>query len=278
MKTMLLVLGLACAALAEAPDDGVYVRSEAKDAKKAVAPDGREVGLGEKCAFEIQEARITSQDNPNREFWLTLKVPFAEGLDTFRHVLVVKGRAWLQTGSGTEARTASWLDFPISGKENAEAVAAHFKIKPALRTHPGHLLAVSFVPKQKEFDADGAKIVTLRIENVGSKTVFFQDGGRNRAARDNQFVFRATDGDKVLPDIGSDAHLGGLSVIRELKPGEIFEKEIDLAKWFALEKPGVAFVHGSFLLEFSESREYKHTVWEDWATAEFLVRINEKAK
>ncbi|KAF0243997.1 MAG: hypothetical protein FD180_2886 [Planctomycetota bacterium] len=278
MKTILLSLALACAALGETTEDGIYLRSEAAEAKKVAGTDGREYGLGEKCAFEIKQARITSQDNANLEFWVSLKVPFQEGLDSFKHVLVVKGKAFGQSGSGSEANTASWINFPVSGKENAEAVAAHFGTKPALRAHPGHQLAVSFIPSRKEFDAGDPKTVTLRIENVGAKTVFFQVGGRNRAARDNQFVFRATNGDKPLPDVGSDAHLGGLSVIRELKPGDVHEQEIDLAKWFAFEKAGTYFVHGSYVLEFFESREYTQVAWEDWATAEFLVRIAEKRK
>jgi hypothetical protein len=256
MKTMLLVLGLACAALAEAPADGMYLRSDAADANKAKATNGRDVGIGEKCSYEIKDGRLTSRDNQNREFSLSLKTPFAKELDAIRHVLVVKGKAYGQSSSGSEANTFSWLDFQVSGKDNADAVAAFFGIKPELRVHPGHQLAVTFVPSQKEFDSAGPKTVTLRIENVGAKSVFFQVGGRNRAARDNQFVFRATNGDKALPDIGADNHFGGLSTIRELKPGEVFEQGVDLAKWFALEKPGTYFVHGSWLLEFFESREY----------------------
>ena len=61
MKTMLLVLGLACAALADAPADGIYVRSEVPEANKATGTDGREVGVGEKCAYEIKDAIGTSK-------------------------------------------------------------------------------------------------------------------------------------------------------------------------------------------------------------------------
>ncbi|MCE9584544.1 MAG: hypothetical protein K8T20_18805, partial [Planctomycetes bacterium] len=88
----------------------------------------------------------------------------------------------------------------------------------------------------------------------------------------------ASDGDKALPDIGSDQHFGGLSVIHELKPGEVFEKEVDLAKWFSFVKAGVYFVHGSYHLDFFETKTYTQPVWEDWATADFEVRIAEKAK
>ncbi|NUN50181.1 MAG: hypothetical protein HUU15_15240 [Candidatus Brocadiae bacterium] len=277
MRHILRAAALSCAFLsfarADAPADGLYIGTDDSE-----APTVSGLGLGKACRYEILEARLDSRDNLNREFHLSLTLPFSKDLGTMWHVLVVGGNAWPAIGAGSDADRTSSMSFSVSGREEAEAVAEYFRIKPRLRAHPGHQLSVSFVPTREAFETGGAAVTTLRIANLGAKSVFFQDGGRNRAARDNQFVFRATDGDKALPDIGSDAHLGGLSVIRELKPGEVFEKEIDLAKWFAFGKPGVVSVHGSFLLEFFESREAGHVVWEDWGTAAFEVRIREKGK
>jgi hypothetical protein len=280
MKNLLVLAGLALAlpAFAEAPADGLYVLFDGKSEQRVKGADGREFGIGSRLGPEVQEAKLRSIDNANTEYWLQLTFAFGELQGMSQMILVVNGTGYPQASSGSDAGKSESLGFPVSGRENAKAVAEHFKIKPVLRAHPGHQLAVTFVPSQKEFAAAGPKMVTLRIENVGAKPVFFQAGGRNRAERDNQFVFRATDGQKPLPDIGSDNHFGGLSVIRELKAGEVFEQEVDLAKWFAFEKPGIFTVHGSWLLSFFESREYTHVAWEDWATAEFVVRVGAKAK
>ncbi|MBI2921092.1 MAG: hypothetical protein HYY18_08415 [Planctomycetes bacterium] len=282
MRKILWAIGLAGAlvlpAAAEEDGDGLFALGDATAARKATAADGRVIGLGDRLTHEVQEARLTSRDNANREYALQLKFPFIEDLGRTRTVLVVKGTAHLQSSSGSEADKSSSLGFQVSGRENAEAVAAHFGIKPKFRVHPGHRLSVSFVPAEEEFGVEGAKTITLRIENVGETAVYFQVGGRNRAARDNQFVFRATDGDKPLPDIGSDQHMGGISTIRELKPGEVFEHPVDLALWFSFEKPGTFFVHGSYHLDFFESRKYTEPLWEDWATAEFRVRIRPEEK
>ena len=279
MRTILWAIGLAGAlvlpAAAEEDGDGLFALAEETAARKVTAADGRVFGLGERLTHEVQEAQLTSRDNSNREYALQLKFPFVEDLGRARTVLVVKGTAYVQSSSGSEAEKSSSLGFQVSGMENAEAVAAHFGIKPKFRAHPGHRLSVSFVPAEKEFGVDGAKTVTLRIENVGETAVFFEVGGRNRAARDNQFVFRATDGNRTLPDVGSDQHFGGISTIRELKPGEVFERPVDLALWFSFEKAGTFFVHGSYHLDFFESRKYTEPLWEDWATADFQVRIRE---
>lgn len=278
MRKLLLVLALAGPAFSAEPADGVYVKSEAAESVKVKGADGRDYGLGEKAGLEIKEAQVVAQTNANDAFWVSLKVPYARALEGVWHVLVVGGKAWAQSGGGSEAEAASYLSFMVSGRADADAVAARFGVKPFLRSHPGHKLEVSFVPGAREFAADAAKTVTLRIRNAGDRSVFFQAGGRNRAERDNQFVFRASDGLKALPDIGSDAHFGGLSVIKELKPGEVFELAADLGKWFALDKAGTYTVLGSWLLTFFESRTYTHPIWEDWATAEFQVRVAEPAR
>lgn len=275
---LLFALAFAPALPAAAGEDGLFAIAESEAARKATTTDGYVFGVGERLTHKVQDAILTSRDNSNREYALQVRFPFLKSLESTRFVLVMGDVAFRQSGSGSEADKWSSLNFQISGRENADAVAAYFGIKPRLRVHPGHRLAVSFVPAAKEFGREGEKTVTLRIENVGEKSVWFQVGGRNRALRDNQFVFRATDGDKALPDIGSDQHFGGISTIRELKPGEVFEHPVDLAKWFAFEKPGTWFVHGSWHLDFFESTKYSEPVWEDWATAEFQVRIRADEK
>jgi len=64
-----------------------------------------------------------------------------------------------------------------------------------------------------------------------------------------------------------------------LSPGEVFEDKISLSKWFAFDKPGMYVIHGSYYLDFhdpdAESLLWWRTIWEDYASAEFTVRIKE---
>jgi hypothetical protein len=273
MKTLLAFAFLAAVSAAGEPMDGLYAPSD--DAAAAKLGDYL---VGERLDLNILRADVVSQDNANTRFRVSLRVPYVRELESERLILFVGGRTWRQWGSGSEAEKTSFLDFDIDGGEAADEVAAYFKVTPVLRKHPGHRLSSRFVPARTDFVAGDAKTATLRIENHGDRSVFFQDGGRNRGERDCQFVFRATDGVTPLADVGNDMNFGGISTIRELKPGETFEKEVDLEKWFSLGKGGNYLLLGAYRLEFFPTAEYTHVVWEDWATAEFMVRVKDKGK
>jgi hypothetical protein len=89
-------------------------------------------------------------------------------------------------------------------------------------------------------------MVTWRIVNVGTNVVSFMQGGRNRAARDNQYIFSARSGGKHVEDVGTSFHFGGLAALRVLKPGDVFEDKVSLQKWFSFEKAGMYELHGSY--------------------------------
>ena len=76
-------------------------------------------------------------------------------------------------------------------------------------------------------------------------------------------------------DVGTASHLGGISVRVVLGPGEAFTDEVDLGGWFALQEAGAYAVHGSYFLDFLDPHTGA-TVWEDWATADCEVRIEER--
>lgn len=269
MRHLLLALLLAVPAAADVAADGFYVRPENFDAANAAGADARISGLKDRRDYAVSEAKVTSQDNANTSFFVQVALPFDEALDKVRHVLVVGGDVFEQNGSGSQAGKTSWLDFTVAGRDKADAVAAYFKVKRTLRAHPGHRLRVSFVPKRSVYRLGESLVVTLRIENVGDAAVRFMDGGHNDGARDNQFVFHATG---ALPEKPAVYDFGGMAGIRELKPGEVFEKEVDMSAWFE-SQAGTHAIHGAWRLEL---RDGERLVWEDWATAEFTIRIGAK--
>jgi hypothetical protein len=255
-------------------DDGIYVRSPVTSARMIKAQDGSELGLGEQRTLEIRKAELSSQDNANTRFHLYLTVPYDANLDPSSYVLVVGGTGYQLSGSGSSQNESSSLSFYVSGDEKTKQVAKHFGIPLRYRQHPGHLFQIDFAPTKQEFEIGEDVTVNLRITNVGTNAVSFMKGGRNRAARDNQYVFNARYGGKQVEDIGTSYHFGGLAVKRVLKPGETFEDAISLKKWFSFESAGIYEVHGSYYLDFNDPVDASwKTIWEDYVSADFIVRV-----
>jgi hypothetical protein len=195
------------------------------------------------------------------------------------NILAVGGRIYARNGWGSNA-SSSELQFPFSSDDNAKALAHYFGVPITYRKHPGYNLLVTFTPSRPAFAVGEPVEVTMRIQNVGSNAFAFQVGGRNRAARDCQYTFVARLADKQVEDIGSSINFGGLSVDRVLKPAEVFTNTVVLNKWFAFDKPGDYRILGSYYMAFKHidetnapGRTWWEPVWEDYATADFTVKI-----
>lgn len=225
---------------------------------------------------------MTSRNNWNDSFYLRADVPYDKSLEkTPWNILVVNGKAYEQDSLGSMMdKKTSLLEFRSIPGEQKEDVARFFSIQPYLRKHPGHQLAVRFIPQMGEFLQGEDVIVILIIKNVGTNTVVFDQGGRNRADRDNQYVFSARYDGKQVEDIGSSHHLGGLGTLRILKPGDTFKDGINLNKWFSFAQPGLYEIHGSYYLEFKDPADNRplRTIWEDYISADFAIRIAKTSK
>jgi hypothetical protein len=280
MKKLLLMSVLFISALpmlAGEQENGFYERSHDSSASLVKTQDGQEVRLGKRRTLQILKAEMFSQNNENSKFYLSVTIPYDPSVGPSSYVLFVNGTAYRQGGSGASQKETSSLSFYISGDDNAKQVAKYFGTSLRYHRHPGHHLQVSFIPSKQEFKTGEEVIVTLRITNVGTNTVSFMKGGRNRAARDNQYVFSATYRGKQVEDIGNSYHSGGLSVRRVLQPGDIFEDKVTLQKWFSFNEAGVYEIHGSYYLAFQDPADDSwRTIWEDYASADFIVTIKDR--
>lgn len=229
--------------------------------------------LGPRQELDIRAAELISLDNLNTEFRLRVTLAYDEALHASWLVLVVAGFSYDQTGSGS-GQELSTLGFSVSGAEDAERVARFLQAPIHYRRHPGHRLEVSFSPVGNEFSRGEEILAVFAITNVGDDAVVFRVGGRSRgSARDNQYLFCARLHGKQVEDIGSSTHLGGISTLRTLEPGETFEDRVDLGSWFRFAEPGTYEIHGAFFLDLHDRGTRSRTVWEDYASADFTVTV-----
>jgi hypothetical protein len=261
---------------AEIPD-GFYSGSEDGSGQAVADPNRPGQHLGKKQSLQVTQAEIFSQDNANTQFVLTVTTPHDTGQAKATEVLAIGGKLYPRNGWGSDQQKES-LDFPISGADNAKGVAGYFHVPIAYRMHPGYNMSVSFIPAKPEFEVGDEVKVTLRIQNVGSNAFSFQQGGMNRAERDQQYTFVARFEDKQVEDIGTTMNFGGLSGDRVVKPGETFTDTIVLNKWFIFDKPGQYNVLGSYFMAFKKVNEGNAFVswwpiWVDYATAPFSVNM-----
>ena len=257
--------------------DGLYLlNAELRDAVTESVP-ARQLSLGDEVPFAPLRSQIIPNDNWNRSFQLSIHLPFDERFKSAnQHILVIGERVFRQGGSGTQGREQSSLHFTLNGKRAAEAVAVFLGADLKYRRHPGHQISLEWVPTKNEFQVGEPVTVKLRVRNAGKKAFAFEKGGRNRAARDNQFRFTAEHNGKPVIDIGSTNNFGGISVSRTVKPGEVFEDEVDLRKWFAFDKPGHYDILGSYYMAMQnpEADARGRTIWEEWVTNQFHLRVD----
>lgn len=269
MRPLLISMMLA-ATLAAAPkiENGLYHIQESGGVT-VKSMKGGEVHLGKRLENKIETAIIRSGNNANSLYHVWLKS--AEGIsEDYRTVaLCVDGQCLCFNMGGKNKIGAEWVP-----EAAAVALAKHFEVKLLRRKHPHHEMLVKFAPEKEEFKVGELLGVKVTIKNVGTTPFTFQVGGKNRGVRDNQFSFTAQLYNHPIPDTGDPTHFGGMFVDRTLKPGESFEAEVDLRKWFKLEEPGTYTIKGTYSMDFHDPDAKDHlTIWEDYATAEFWLTI-----
>jgi hypothetical protein len=239
------------------------------------------VTIGKRLSDRFDKLSLVSDANDNSHYRLTAFCPLAKDADLSpRTAIVVAGKAVLIWGHSDHrpAELVVDVDGNVLGQELAEKIAAELKIKPQLRSHPGHQWQVSFAPDKESYQLGDPVTLKMTIKNVGQTTFAFMDGGMNRGRRNNQFQFVAFagggSGDPV-PDLGDPRNFGGLAGYITLKPGDVFTKTVKLDDWFKFIAADTYRVTGMFRVALHDPQDTRHTLWDDFAVGECTVRIDE---
>ena len=258
--------------------DGIYPIVPDGQGTTVLRSSGGSVDLGDRVSGDFGDVEVWSLTNQNDRFRVLMKGA-APLNDRLRFAICANGVCEV-VSSYSELDTAGKrrLTVTVVGQENAKKVASALNGKIEQRDHPGHQLRANWKSMKASFKVGEPVMLELEIENVGSTTVRFMEGGQQRGARDNQFGFTAFAGEGYgdpIPDTGDPRHHGGIGAFRTLKPGEVFRKDVDVSKWFLFEKADVYEITAMYELELKNEDFDAKVLWDDFAVGRCLVRIEE---
>jgi len=260
IRSLLLVVAVAVQTMAA--DVGLYDISDASHPKA--------------IRDKLGQVTISSRSNDNKRFFLAIHAAPFFSLSCSQIGLVVGNKTIHFHSQGVDkAGRFTSMETTVDDPEAVTQIAKHFHTKIIKRRHPGHRMLVEFIPDKTEFASGESVTVKLRITNIGERDFAFMQGGRQRGPRDNQFAFSAElVGNRMVSDTGDPRNDGGLGLGAPLKPGQTEEINVDLTKWFNFQESGEYNLRGSYYMEFIDpSAKHPYTIWEDFACAEFKVRI-----
>ena len=256
--------------------DGIYRTVPDGKGTRVTLSSGGMVDLGERMSENFGDITIWSLSNQNDRFRVLMKR--AGPFDARNRAAIYVDGVCQVVNSCSEPDDSGKLEViaDVVGLANAKTVAVGLKAKLQERKHPGHQLLFSWKSVQESYKIGETVTLELEIENVGSTIVRFIEGGQQRGPRDNQFGFTAFAGSgygKPLSDTGNPTNHGGVGAFRELKPNDVFRKQVDLSKWFKFEKPDTYRITGIYELELHDKDFGARVLWNDFAIGRCLVRI-----
>ena len=281
----LLTLVLTCAAFADELPNGIYSVAD-KDADSGTtvtrADTPGQIRLQTLLTRGFGTPSLVSTSNDNESFRLELANagPFPENVNSIHQAAYIDG-VCVVFGSRTdldEERKSTVIGY-FESLENARKLAKALSIEPQLRQHPGHKVFVKWTPGKTSFTPSEPIELTLTVKNLGDGDLHFVAGGSQRGSRDNQFAFIAhsSSGDgKAVPDTGDPNHFGGPGQFVNLKPGESFNRSVDVAKWFRFRESGRYQLTCMYHIELSsDAADSNSPVWDEFLTGRCYVEINE---
>jgi hypothetical protein len=282
---------LVFAFLAPAPQapmlpDGFYEVLDKGNGTHFPCNDGRTLLLGKHLGKEFGTATVRSRNNANTEFGVFLKgaASLWDGPEPLPLALVADNVCVRLSGNTIPNQDGTRdLWFTVTGEEPARRLAKALKGEIHFRTNPGHRLAVKWTPAKDTFVAGEPITLKFELKNVSKDPVTFRIGGSQRGPRDNQYRFVAQAGHgfgKGVPDTGDPNNFGGMSWTRTLKPGEVYEAKVDLAKWFDLAGDDSYRITGIWSLHLEDSTRpgFDHGLWDDLVCGECFVRVAKAKK
>lgn len=163
-----------------------YKKAPQSNNVTAVYTNSGKLFSGKPVKLNIKKGVIRSLSNNNDQFYLSLTLPYDQALQTDHYILIDQNKVYTTESIGSSGKESSHITFRIKDKIIAEKLSKKLKLKLLLRKHPGYKLQTTFSTKQKQYKAGDPVQVKLNIKNIGTKSVAFTKGGRNRAPRDNQ--------------------------------------------------------------------------------------------
>lgn len=259
MSLLILFVAMLIAPFAVAFEDGVYDRDDS----------GKPVN---RVKLNVTRGHILSLRNANDEWSLFVCYSPDGFLEGNKYTVVLNGKVHTISSSGKSGATEN--DFSLVLKSNeVDAAKKLFGFQPIERKHNGYKLDVTFTPDKETYSPSENISIKMTIKNVGEKPFYFRVGGRNRGPRDDQFTFSCEGPDGTVP-VKSAMNFGGIAIVREIEPGKEYSKDISLAGWFDLKKPGSYSLIGSYLLSVYETKNvHSFEIWEDYLTRPFYFKI-----
>ena len=246
----------------------------AKAEKGSILVAGRHIRLRNRAT--PREIVMLSDSNDNQSFLLWVVLPVQHEND-YQYVRV--GNDWWPsqgTGrDGQQTTTTFMLD-----RAAAQRVAAAFGIAVHERKKLDDGVRYTWrIPPTATLDKTAPLPVVLRIENAGKTMVGVTLGGRQRGARDNQFVFAiARNGTPVKIKDAPD--FGGISTIKAIEPGKHHDVTCpDLRAWADLDVPGYYTIEARWESELTKDGKFSTTaveradVWDIAATGQGAILV-----
>ena len=281
-----ILVGFAPAPKAPQVEDGFYEILDKGEGTKLLCNDGRSVLLGKQLSAEFGKPTISSRNNENTDFWVSLShaAKLWDGPSPLEHVLVVDNVALRGSGNSIPHKDDTRdLYYHLRDEEAARKVEKRLKCDIAYRKDPGHRLTVKWAPDKESYEVgEAAIILKFELKNTGKEAVAFTAGGSQRGPRDNQFRFIAQSGSgmgKGIPDTGDPNNFGGKMGSHSLKPGETFTAKVELNNWFKFEEPGrlPGYWESRELHLVDQSRDWVgRGVWDDLVCGECNLKVEKK--
>lgn len=235
------------------------------------------IRVGEKANVKILGASVYSENNANTTFDITLKTSdFQIDINTYQKVLKV-GNHWYSI-SGSAGKTGgpyNQVGFVTHNQDYAEEIANWLSVPCQLRSPPGYKLLVQFLPLKTAFGTNEPAIVKFKVQNLDERTITLKRKAVSNGWRNEQYGFRAqfssqTEHLKAVPDVGipEPSSPDEMYTGHQIKPGETFEDQIDLKKWFSFDQIGDYQIHGFYRVEI-----YQTKPWDDCLSADFTIIV-----
>ena len=262
----------------EEPADGFYTIVDTGGTEVA-RTDGGTVRLGRLVAETFGTVTIRSTTIDNTRFSIHFEdaaaFPASEPVRVAARIAGVVVVIGSYRDPDVQGRTN--LAGMIDGREDTDAIADRLDVTPVMMKHPGHKIITTFAPAATTFPVGEPVTLNMSIENVGTTTVAFFDGGMQRGPRNNQFRFIGWgDGNTGfgIPDTGDRTNHGGMAGFIRIAPGETFTKDVTLSDWFKFDAAGRYSITGLYQFDLYESEGDWHTpIWHDFAVGTCTVEI-----